>query len=529
MKLKHRFLILLLTFVVTCNMCVTSVKALDPNLPSQFDKDKLAITTAVLGYTGLIITSGSQAYHSAQNLYDKFKNKISEVGDNYVIKPDADLIDSINTNIPTINQNISVNPIYRFASGDPSISYKSSTAFYIFYTSSDSMGYYTIDADVIAYNKSDGSLAWQSNNVIDDAYCNANGLTMHAIRLYPSDSSGSTYTYGAISHYDGATYIFDFVTDSKSGLYVPKLQKNSICLLDTKHSYSSSYDYFIHLNSIKFKSDATGQILSFTPSVITEVSQVELPVAPSPIDVAPFNADALKSHLAETPVSIVIPKNTIPNIDISSPDPIVVPNTVVDKDINTVEDLPTPTEPETPTTPSINYTSILTDILNAIKAIPQFILDLPIKIYDFFKNILQDILDAIKAIPDLIRELPQKLIDLLKNLLKEIFIPGDQFIKDNFDQLKNDISIKYSNDLNILDSLKVDAEEFTDVKVNLYGKEMTILSAQPIRDNIVWIRMVTSMFFIFLLLVYVYNQIYFLIRGTYPIVTSSKTTISGGE
>lgn len=146
-----------------------------------------------------------------------------------------------------------------------------------------------------------------------------------------------------------------------------------------------------------------------------------------------------------------------------------------------------------------------------------------------YMDILRDILDAIRNIPRFIQELPQKLIDLLKDLLKELFIPTEQFLEDQFNQIKDDMIVKYDNDLNVLESLNVDAEEFTDVKMNWHGQEVTVLSAQPIRDNIAWIRMATSCFFVFLLLIYVYNQIYFLIRGTYPIVTSSHVTMNGKE
>lgn len=130
-----------------------------------------------------------------------------------------------------------------------------------------------------------------------------------------------------------------------------------------------------------------------------------------------------------------------------------------------------------------------------------------------------------------------------------LFIPEPNYIAGQFGAIKLTMENKYTNSLEILNELKeLDAEEFDDITVNvgallshkpydddgddedgnndgIHGFNVTIVSSGYVNRYIDYIRKATSCFWVFLLIVYLYNQIYFLIRGTYPITAGSSVFI----
>lgn len=122
--------------------------------------------------------------------------------------------------------------------------------------------------------------------------------------------------------------------------------------------------------------------------------------------------------------------------------------------------------------------------------------------------------------------------DAIISALSYLFIPNKALITNKFVDVKTNLETKYNSDLDIIKSLNDTPDRFEDIKINTGslsfgnninggGSVVTIVSAKAVNDHIDFIRIVTSMFWMFLLLVYVYNQIYFLIRATYPIAGPS--------
>lgn len=132
------------------------------------------------------------------------------------------------------------------------------------------------------------------------------------------------------------------------------------------------------------------------------------------------------------------------------------------------------------------------------------------------------------------------LYDIIVSAFKYLFVPPQDLVSNEFSSVKEGLMDKYSNDLGVIKALSVTPDSFGDICINTGSlnlwkginggnTEVTIISAKSVNDHIGFIRIVTSMFWMFLLVVYVYNQIYFLIRGTYPIKGGDYRTANTGE
>lgn len=171
---------------------------------------------------------------------------------------------------------------------------------------------------------------------------------------------------------------------------------------------------------------------------------------------------------------------------------------------------------------------ILSSLVSGIKKLIQDILDL-----------LKGLVNAIKSVPELlkgiwefIKTIPKAILDGLKALLIFLFVPDKNVLVAHAQEIEGTVANKYGDVVSskLHQLITLDPIPFKDVVIDLsnYGAgEVVILSAQFVNDNIDYIRKATSCLMSFLLTIYVYNQIYFLIRGVYPIEKVTPTNPIG--
>lgn len=149
------------------------------------------------------------------------------------------------------------------------------------------------------------------------------------------------------------------------------------------------------------------------------------------------------------------------------------------------------------------------------------ILDIPI-LGDILK-VLQKILDFLGT---MIGSLVTALINALEQLLTKLFVPTADMFNDFYSDIESNVKSKFPYSVSILNSLKVNADEFKDIHVTIWGHDCVIVSAQFVNDNISWIRVVTSCFWIFSLFVYVWRKINAVLNG--GDVNSTTVYVPGG-
>lgn len=123
--------------------------------------------------------------------------------------------------------------------------------------------------------------------------------------------------------------------------------------------------------------------------------------------------------------------------------------------------------------------------------------------------ILGDILKALLNILQFLKDMIGNFITALTKMLTDLFVPTAGIFENFFNDLSLNIKNKFPYSPNILNSLKVSADEFGDIKA--FGG--VIVSAKFIKDNISFIRTVTSCFWIFALFVYIWRRINSILNG----------------
>lgn len=130
-------------------------------------------------------------------------------------------------------------------------------------------------------------------------------------------------------------------------------------------------------------------------------------------------------------------------------------------------------------------------------------------IWDWLKDLLQKILDAING-------LIGALLDGLKALLISLFVPGDGFLTDAFNDmlspLQNKLPIGAYTDL-VSKLQNVGAKELQNVQVTLYGQTVTIIDWGYYKANKATFDDIIRGFVFILLLAYNINNIYKLVRN----------------
>lgn len=151
---------------------------------------------------------------------------------------------------------------------------------------------------------------------------------------------------------------------------------------------------------------------------------------------------------------------------------------------------------------------MLSNITDFIKKIAELLSKLLDKINHFFNSILEFLK-------------PENQKKFWIDIFKSLFVPNDDFFTKNFNELKQAFSKKFNIDstINSLNELKfAKASGFSDIF--LMGQKVVDMSF--LNQSIVRIKKYTDWFFWLLLALYHYNQIYYLVRGTYPIRSSGK-------
>lgn len=131
--------------------------------------------------------------------------------------------------------------------------------------------------------------------------------------------------------------------------------------------------------------------------------------------------------------------------------------------------------------------------------------------WDWLKTLLGSILALIQKIIDWLDNFWVNLWEFLKSLL----IPGDTYFVDVF----NDITIALKEkipgiDITKLEELAVGDLAFKDIYANFFGVECLVVRGSVINRVISWARPIIQGLIALFLLLYNYNQIYFLIRGS---------------
>lgn len=151
---------------------------------------------------------------------------------------------------------------------------------------------------------------------------------------------------------------------------------------------------------------------------------------------------------------------------------------------------------------------MLSNIANAVKKVIELLSRLLDDIKSFFKSIL----DFLK-----LENLKKTFFDIFKYL----FVPSDDFFTKNFTELKSDFNKKFNveSTVSALSELKsAKATGFSDV----YMMGQKVIDMSFLNNSVAIIKKYTDWFFWLLLALYHYNQIYYFVRGTYPIRSTSK-------
>lgn len=176
-----------------------------------------------------------------------------------------------------------------------------------------------------------------------------------------------------------------------------------------------------------------------------------------------------------TPGIVVTP----PTIDTGSDDVVDVP------DYDVIPDSPGDTDTEKPDSPSISW--------------------------DWLKNLLNKLLEMIQTIIDWLTSFWDKLLEFIQGLL----VPGEDYFVDEFGKITEKLEEKVpSVDITKLESLAVEEAQFKDIYAEFFGVRCLVVRASLINNILDWAKPIIQGLIALFLLLYNYNQIYFLIRGS---------------
>ncbi len=137
--------------------------------------------------------------------------------------------------------------------------------------------------------------------------------------------------------------------------------------------------------------------------------------------------------------------------------------------------------------------------------------DTPSSAWDWLKALLQSILDLIKSIIDWLSNFWTHLWEFLKSLL----VPGETYFVDEFGKVTEKMKEKIPGiDITKLEDLAVGEFKFKDIYARFFGIECLVVRGSIINEVISWARPIIQGLIALFLLLYNYNQIYFLIRGS---------------
>ena len=195
------------------------------------------------------------------------------------------------------------------------------------------------------------------------------------------------------------------------------------------------------------------------------------------------------------------------------------------------------TETDKPSTdagsPDKPYWNILETIADFLKKIWQSILDILEWLNSFFDTLAKTLMDILSSllnplgVVELIYEWLLNFFDTLLEFLTYVFVPSENYFVDTFNDIKERLSQKLPNvDITKLEELGTGTKQFEDMYGTIFGQRVLLVKtsivhkiigiAQPIIQGVISLG----------LIVYNYNQIYFLIRGQ---KLSSARNVEGGK
>ena len=175
------------------------------------------------------------------------------------------------------------------------------------------------------------------------------------------------------------------------------------------------------------------------------------------------------------------------------------------------EDGPGWTDPDD--TPGWFWSSIRSSINSALEGFLS-LLSAP---FNLIGEALDSVGEGIETVWNEIKDLPSKIANAISDLFSYLFVPGENFFSDKFNQIKEDFTNKVGLDASALDDLKdissgdmADSGYFEGV---INGKRVKFVDFSFMSGFITKFHDVVRGFVYPLLVLYNMNQIYFLIRG----------------
>lgn len=131
--------------------------------------------------------------------------------------------------------------------------------------------------------------------------------------------------------------------------------------------------------------------------------------------------------------------------------------------------------------------------------------------WDWLKVLLGNIGLLIESILDWLDGFWDTLLEFFKSLL----VPTDTYFTDNFNDVTVALKEKIPDvDIEKLEDLAVGESTFKDIYADFFGVRCLVIRGSVINNVISWARPIIQGLIVLFLLLYNYNQIYYLIRGT---------------
>ena len=253
-------------------------------------------------------------------------------------------------------------------------------------------------------------------------------------------------------------------------------------------------------------------ITGYLSCVNTVVTSSHIPVAHFMESVLPVIGDAWSSGTigGGDDVSISIPKDT--NVLVGQPSTVVdnptyeiwTPGTtVVPPIIDTGTDSPPLDDVLPPITEDVPDDDTGTDTPSNP--------DSPSVSWDWLKNLLNKLLEMIQTIIDWLTSFWDKLLEFIQGLV----VPDEDYFVEEFGKITEKLEEKIpSVDVAKLESLAVEETQFKDIYAEFFGVRCLVVRGSLINNVIGWAKPIIQGLIALFLLLYNYNQIYFLIRGT---------------
>lgn len=131
---------------------------------------------------------------------------------------------------------------------------------------------------------------------------------------------------------------------------------------------------------------------------------------------------------------------------------------------------------------------------------------------DFIPNLIEQIKNIISSIADL----PGKIINGIIDALKTLFVPGDNFFKDNFDNIYAILNDKFNLDKfrSAFDTIMhTDVATLPSITITLFGMTMPLMDFSYLASALPTIHLLIRGAFYYHLIRYHIANVYKLIRG----------------